>query len=138
MKYILPLFLLMVSLNTTAIDDKQLILSIMANQEKSWSQGNIEGFMQAYWQSEALAFVGKSGIKLGWQTTLDNYKATYPDKSAMGQLKFTILKLEVQSDTAFVLGKWHLAREKDNLSGHFTLYWKKVKGDWKIVIDHSS
>ena len=56
----------------------------------------------------------------------------------MGQLKFTILKVELAGETAFVLGKWHLKREKDEPNGHFTLYWKKIKGDWKIVIDHSS
>ena len=56
----------------------------------------------------------------------------------MGKLTFTILNLELNDDTAFVLGKWHLKREKDEPNGHFTLYWKKIEGHWKIVIDHSS
>jgi ketosteroid isomerase-like protein len=37
-----------------------------------------------------------------------------------------------------VIGKWHLKREAGDLSGHFTLLWKKIKGQWLIVADHSS
>jgi ketosteroid isomerase-like protein len=138
MKNRLCLMILVITFNCAANEDKETILSIMASQEKAWNKGDLEEFMQGYWQSEKLAFVGKSGIKHGWQTTLNNYKNTYPDRSAMGQLTFTILEVELTGDTAFVLGKWHLRREKDEPNGHFTLYWKKIKGHWKIVIDHSS
>ncbi|MCP4271173.1 MAG: DUF4440 domain-containing protein, partial [Gammaproteobacteria bacterium] len=41
-------------------------------------------------------------------------------------------------DTAFVLGKWQLSRVQDTLKGFYTLYWKKIDGQWKIIIDHSS
>jgi len=138
MKKIIAFILLIVSFNSFATSDRETILSIMSKQEKAWNQGDLEGFMQGYWQSEELAFVGQSGLKHGWQTTLDNYKKSYPDKSAMGQLEFIILKVEMTGDSAFVLGKWGLKREKDNPTGHFTLYWKKIEAEWKIVIDHSS
>ena len=120
------------------LTDAEQIQQIMAAQEKAWNRGDLEAFMQGYWQSEDLAFVGKSGLKKGWQTTLDNYKKSYPNKSAMGILKFTLLDSQVSGDSAFVLGKWHLTRDKDTPNGHFTLYWKKINDDWKIVIDHSS
>ena len=57
----------------------------------------------------------------------------------MGQLTFDFVKIEILSTTqAFVVGKWHLKRTEDDLSGHFTLLWKKINGEWKIVVDHSS
>ncbi len=118
--------------------EKEQILNIMSTQEKAWNNADLEGFMQAYWKSDKLKFIGKSGIKYGWQLTLDNYKKSYPDKAAMGTLHFDVLQVEIIKDTAFVLGKWQLSRVQDTLKGFYTLYWKKIDGQWKIIIDHSS
>ena len=117
---------------------EKAIRKVMQMQQDAWNRGDMEAYMQGYWQSEELQFVGKNGIKKGWQTTLDNYKKSYPDKSAMGKLTFDILDVQMAEDSAFVLGKWALKREKDNPSGFYTLYWKLNDGQWKIVIDHSS
>ncbi len=118
--------------------EKEQILKIMNIQEQAWNNADLEGFMQAYWKSDELKFIGKSGIKYGWQLTLDNYKKSYPDKAAMGTLHFDVLQVEIVKDTAFVLGKWQLSRVEDTLKGFYTLYWRKIEGQWKIIIDHSS
>lgn len=119
--------------------DKAAILLVMDFQEKSWNVGNLEKFMEGYWRSDSLKFIGKNGIQYGWQKTLDNYKKSYPDLDAMGKLTFTILTLEkLSSSSAFMIGRWHLKRKNDELSGHFTLLWRKIDGKWLIVIDHSS
>ena len=128
----------MISSCSTSTNEKENILKVMAQQEKDWNEGNIEAFMQGYWQSDSLMFIGKNGIKFGWQTTLDNYKKSYPDKKAMGKLTFEILKLEQNNSTAYMLGKWSLSRKGDNPKGYFTLYWKKIDGNWVITIDHTS
>jgi len=115
------------------------IRDIMAAQELAWNRGDLEAFMQGYWRSDSLRFIGSSGLTYGWQQTLDNYKKGYPDTDAMGKLKFTILSVEQLSKrSAFVIGKWRLARKAGDLSGHYTLLWKKIKGKWVIVADHSS
>jgi len=116
------------------------IRGIMAEQELAWNRGDLPAFMQGYWQSDSLRFIGSRGLTHGWQTTLDNYRKGYPDRAAMGTLKFTILSVEKLSRrSAFVIGKWHLTRgEKGDLSGHYTLLWRKIKGHWVIVADHSS
>jgi ketosteroid isomerase-like protein len=115
------------------------IRSIMATQEAAWNRGDLVAFMDGYWASDSLCFIGSRGLTYGWQTTLDNYKKGYPTPAAMGQLKFTIIRVEQLSRrSAFVIGGWHLAREQGDLSGHYTLLWKKKKGKWVIVADHSS
>lgn len=119
-------------------NEEQAILDILDEQQASWNSGDINGFMKCYWKSDSLKFVGKNGIKYGWQTTLDNYKKSYPDKFAMGTLSFKVVTLEVEKESAFMLGKWHLQRENDTPNGYFTLYWKKINGQWLITIDHSS
>lgn len=119
-------------------EDEKIIKEVMQMQEQAWNKGDIEKFMQGYWQSDSLMFIGKNGIKYGWQTTLENYKKSYPDKATMGELKFEIIKLEINNDAAYMLGKWNLERKEDNPNGYFTLYWKKIEGKWLITIDHTS
>jgi len=105
----------------------------------AWNKGDLETFMQPYWKNDSLMFIGKSGITYGWQHTLDNYKKGYPDKTAMGELSFTIIKTEkLSSRNFYVVGKWHLKRTIGDVSGHFTLLFKKIGGRWLIVSDHSS
>jgi ketosteroid isomerase-like protein len=111
----------------------------MYEQEQSWNNGDIEGFMKHYWQNDSLKFIGRRGLTYGWQQTLDNYKRSYPDRAAMGRLQFDILSTDILSDSsAFVIGKWTLLRSADTLSGHYTLLWKKYDDRWVIVADHSS
>ncbi|MES2277827.1 MAG: DUF4440 domain-containing protein [Bacteroidota bacterium] len=119
--------------------DKQAILKVMDTQRLAWNQGDITAFMQTYWHSDSLMFVGKNGPQYGWQKTFDNYKKSYPDKAAMGTLTFDIVKVDLLDKTnAFVLGAWHLKREKDAPGGYFTLWFKKINGVWMIVVDHTS
>lgn len=119
--------------------DETQIRSLLTTQTEAWNRGDLEGFMQTYWKSDSLVFVGKSGVTYGWQNTLDNYKKGYPDKTAMGQLQFTIIRIESLSRQVYnVIGKWHLTRSIGNLQGHYTLLIKQIGGKWLIVQDHSS
>ena len=141
MKKIFILLLLVVAFKANAqqITEKQAILNVLAQQRSDWNNGNVEAYMQGYLKSDSLLFVGKNGPTYGWQNTLENYKKGYPDKNAMGFLTFGIKKVNLLTkDTAFVLGSWHLKREKDELKGYFTLLLKKVNGLWKVIVDHSS
>jgi ketosteroid isomerase-like protein len=115
------------------------IRKVMDDQVVAWNKGDIEGFMAGYWKSDKLVFVGSSGVTRGWQQTLDNYKKNYSSRQKMGTLTFSDLEINVISkDAATVLGKWSLAREKDNPKGTFTLLFRKLKEGWRIVMDHSS
>lgn len=116
------------------------IENIMLNQQQCWNNGDLQCFMESYWKSDSLMFIGKSGITYGWQSTLDNYIKGYPDKTAMGQLKFKNIKITPISDSyCYVIGKWHLSRTIGDLEGHYTLMWIKNKeGKWMIISDHSS
>jgi ketosteroid isomerase-like protein len=119
--------------------DKQEILNLLEKQRSDWNKGDLEAYMQGYLKSDSLLFVGKSGPTYGWQKTLDNYKRGYPDKSAMGFLTFDIRQIKfVDKSNAFVLGGWHLKREKDEPKGFFTLWLRKINKQWKVIVDHSS
>ncbi len=118
---------------------EQAIRQLMQQQTDAWNQGNIPAFMQTYWQSDSLLFIGKNGITYGWQATLERYKKSYPDTAAMGKLQFNLLEFkQLAPDLCFLVGKWQLQRTAGNLQGHFTLLIRKLNGAWKIIADHSS
>ena len=120
-------------------NEKLKIESLLAKQVEAWNEGNLEKFMETYRNSEKLSFVGSRGPTFGWQQTLENYKTGYPDKAAMGKLKFTILNIsKIDKKTVFVIGKFDLTREIGNLSGYYTLVIQKFGKEWLIVSDHSS
>jgi len=119
--------------------DKEAVMKVLEIQRQAWNRGDIESYMQGYWKSDSLVFVGKTAPVYGWQSTLERYKKSYPGKAAMGQLTFDIIQVKVLDDNnAFVLGGWHLKREKDAPGGYFTLWFRKINGEWKIVCNHTS
>jgi len=117
----------------------QTMKRLMKEQETAWNNGNLQAFMQPYWQSDSLLFVGKNGPTYGWNATLKRYEQSYPTKDAMGELKFEIVETRSLSKNCYLmLGKWTLIRKNDQPGGYFTLVWKKIGKQWVIVADHSS
>ena len=133
-------FICMISLSLFAQNkDEQQILQSLDMQKNSWNNGDINRFMQTYWNNDSLMFIGKSGVTYGWENTLNNYKKGYPDTAAMGKLQFDILHVKKLSGRYYsVVGKWFLTRSIGNVDGHFTLLFKKIMNKWLIVSDHSS
>ena len=119
--------------------DELAIRKLLGEQTSAWNRGDLEGFMNGYWESDSLTFIGKSGVTYGWQNTLNNYKKGYPDTAAMGKLSFNIIGIKKLSDKYYhVTGKWHLKRSIGDLAGHYTLLFQKINGKWVIISDHSS
>lgn len=153
---ILPALLVLVAITVNAsanpTNDSNEIKKVMDAQQEAWNNGNLEGFMEGYWKSGQLKFVGKNGVIYGWQNVYDRYKKSYTDKEAMGTLAFTIISVEaldsksfhavgapVSKKTAYmVLGKWQISGSVKAAEGYFTLIFKKINGKWVIISDHTS
>ena len=119
--------------------DETIIRNAMNEQMEAWNRADINRFMQTYWKSDSLMFIGKEGVTYGWEQTRQSYITGYPDTASMGKLNFTIIHVKRLSLLYYhVVGKWHLTRTAGNLSGHFTLLFKKINKKWVIVSDHSS
>jgi uncharacterized protein (TIGR02246 family) len=135
----LLLFLAASFLANAQSKEEKDIRALLAAQTTAWNRGDIEGFMQTYWKSDSLMFIGKTGVHWGWQETLENYKKGYPDTTAMGQLSFDIIQVKnLSPEYYYVVGKWMLKRSIGDLSGHYDLLLRKIKGKWYIISDHSS
>ena len=125
--------------NKISEKDKSEISSLLQKQVTAWNEGNLEKFMETYWKSDDLVFVGGSGPTYGWQKTLDNYKRRYPTSAEMGETHFKILQMsKIDENTVFVIGRYELTRKIGDLAGYFTLIIQKIDGQWLIISDHSS
>ncbi len=119
--------------------DEKAIQKIMDNQVYYWNKADLDNFVKGYWNNDSVMFIGKNGIVYGYNNTLQRYKNSYSDTAQMGKLQFTILHVTKLSPEYYSLvGKFYLTRSMGDLSGHFTLLFRKIKGEWKIISDHSS
>ena len=119
-------------------EDKTAILQVMTTQEKAWNNHDLEGFMEGYWKNDSLKFYGGSGLTLGWENTLSNYKKGYPTKAESGNLRFVINDIsKIENNNYWVMGEYHLTRDVGNANGVFIIIFKKINGEWKIIADMS-
>ena len=129
-------FLLAAVLRAAPADE---IGQLLAAQSAAWNRGDIDGFMQGYWQSDELRFASGGNVTYGWRATLERYRKGYPDKAAMGTLAFTELVVTpLAPDAAIAFGRWQLTRAKDAPGGLFTLTLRKTADGWRIIQDHTS
>lgn len=108
----------------------------MKAQELAWNNGDINGFMNYYWNNDSLKFIGSRGITCGWQKTLNNYLTSYPNKEAMGILTFTIKEATQLSKKYFYY--WSVGTKKISPWGSFYFAVEKINGKWLIIADHTS
>ena len=130
--------------NTNSVDvlkqdlnEINTIKKILSSQQECWNNGDIDGFMQGYWNSEKLVFTSLNHKPAyGWKNTLERYKNSYPTRSSMGELGFEILDLKLISEkNASLKGKWKLIRENDQPNGLFWLDIEKFDNNWLITKD---
>ena len=91
-------FLLIFLLNSVILfaqsKNELAIRKVLSTQTDAWNRGDIENFMIGYWENDSLMFIGKGGVTYGWTNTLNNYKKSYPDTTAMGKLSFNIITVK--------------------------------------------
>jgi beta-aspartyl-peptidase (threonine type) len=113
--------------------------TILRAQEDAWNQGDIDTFMEHYWNSDDLTFSSSGKTTRGWAGTLSQYRERYPTREKMGRLTLGGLEITPIGDSAaLVLGQWSLERESEPVSGNFSLVVRKLDDRWLIIHDHTS
>jgi ketosteroid isomerase-like protein len=113
--------------------------AILDRQAEAWNRGDIDAFMQDYWQSDQLTFSSGGQTQRGWTTTRDRYRARYPTQAEMGTLRFAVDETQMLgAEAGLVLGRWDLERASGPIGGNFTLVFRKFDGRWVIAHDHTS
>ena len=115
------------------------IKKVLATQQICWNNGDIDGFMLGYFNSEKFEFFWVNGTEYGWENDLEKYKISYPTKESMGEFSFEILDVKLTSDTTAVLdGECKLIRKNDNPKGSFTYIFQKIENNWLIISDYTT
>ena len=119
--------------------DEQQIRAILKAQEAAWNRADLRAFMKGYWESASMLFMGKKGPTYGYAATLNNYLKSYPDTAHTGHFTSTIVSVKRLSKVYFVVvGQWQLKRSAGDVGGYYSLLFRKIKGEWLIVMDHTS
>lgn len=119
------------------------ITDMLLSSAEAWSSGDLDGFMDDYWNDPGLTFSGSTGVTRGWEGVRQRYLRTYWAPGAQrDSLRFEDLEVRMLGDAhALVLGRYVLHQPESgttNATGFFSLVlWKTVDG-WKIVHDHTS
>ncbi len=115
-----------------------IVLATLNAQVAAWNEGNLDAFMNIYWKSDDLKFI--SGVKMtkGWSSTQKRYREEYADDNGLGRLSVDKTDVEmVTDDVAIVTGRFTHNKDGVNTGGAFSLVWKRINGQWRIVHDHS-
>lgn len=117
------------------------ITAMVAQQEKTWNKGDLEGFLDSYNRSKDVVYVSNGQMVRGYDAIRDRYMKRYGEtKSTMGQLYLTELEVsDIGDKHALCIGKFTVVHHSHvPIYGRFTLIMMKTKEGWKITYDHSS
>lgn len=125
-----------------AADPATEIKALLDQQAAAWNRGDIPAFMKTYANSPATTYAGASGVTKGYATVLERYRKRYPNRDAMGTLRFTDIEVRLLGkDHALATGKFNLERTQAGggpASGWFSLVLQRSKGSWLVIHDHTS
>ena len=122
-----------------AKDPSSEIRAVLSAQQAAWNRGDLQAFLEGYWNSPELTFAGSDGIVRGYDGLLERYRKSYPDQAHRGELEFSQLEIRpLGSDFALVLGRWHLKRQIGDAGGVFSLVFHRFPVGWRIIHDHTS
>ena len=106
-----------------------------------WNAHDLQGHLEAYWNSPELLVIVDSEQVIGWQQLHDAYVNGYPDPSAMGFINPTRIQVKLlKKDLALALTWWSVQfpNSKHTVVGNTTMNLEKFGDDWKIVASHTS
>jgi len=109
----------------------------------AWNRRDLDGFMEPYLRSPDLTFSGSGGVRRGFDSVVERYRASYFQAEApLPSLRFEDLETrDLGRDHALMLGRYILldpttGEQMD--TGFFTLVWVRTRAGWRILHDHTS
>jgi uncharacterized protein (TIGR02246 family) len=132
------LFLLITAVAPASTVEEQ-VRAVLDKQVAAWNKGDTEAFLDGY--ASDTIFVGDKMTR-GVEDLKKRYQARYPTRAAMGKLSFYDLEIHaLNPNAAYVIGRWQLERDQEgggNVSGVYSLVFRKTSIGWKIVLDHTN
>jgi len=127
--------------STTSTDESaKAIVKVLMDQEDAWNKADLETYLNGYWDDDRLRFIAPHSISYGLDEVREMYQRGYKTPADFGELQFELQEIDLLSvDAAAVVGSYKLTYEdRKDRKGNFTLIFKKIGDEWKIIQDHSS
>ena len=121
--------------------DAQRVYEVMLKMLDRWNAHDIEGYLEAYWNSPELLVVIDSEQVDGWLQLHDSYVNGYPELGAMGFIEPGGIQVRLlKPDFALALTWWtiNFPSSKQKVVGNTTMNLQKFDDGWKIVASHTS
>jgi beta-aspartyl-peptidase (threonine type) len=114
--------------------------AILKEQVAAWNDGDLDRFLDTYWDSDELIFFSGGTVSRGLQAVRERYRKRYQaEGKEMGRLTFADLEVTpLGADSALARGRWQLVMSGGKVQGLFTLLLRQLPQGWKIVHDHTS
>ena len=118
--------------------DEKKILDVIRLEEKYWSSGDIEGYVNLYAPSDSTRMILSKGAAYGKDSILAFYKKYWP-KEKMGTLELDGERMErLSRKYYYVTGYFHVKYpDGKTINGRYSSLMKKIKGKWYLYTDHS-
>lgn len=117
------------------------IIDLLNTQARAWSDSDLHGFMQHYWNDPALYYASCGNRVRGWKPLLDSYRRRYGEGGNLGQTIFSDLEIDVlAADVAKVHGCFEVrVKGASTAAGSYTLVLRKFADmGWLIIADQVS
>ncbi|WP_299116084.1 nuclear transport factor 2 family protein [uncultured Winogradskyella sp.] len=146
-KYILPLYFFVLTVNNGNSQTKDDLKSINTTWAKFYKAfETLDHILMADIHSKDLVRVSGGKRILDYETYINNYKTRFERDKKIGQtsdISLRFFERLVNNNTASERGIYKLVRNKGTEKekayyGQFHVIFKKVDGQWKIVMDYDS
>lgn len=121
-------------------DTDPQVRAVLMRQQEAWNAGELERFMEDYWDSDELTFFSEGKVTKGYTGLQERFRKRYQSEGKeMGTLTFSDLDVTPMGvNHAVARGRWKVITSKESFDGLFTLTLFRFPDGWKITHDHTS
>lgn len=105
----------------------------------AWNNGDLEGYLEGYWDSEQTRYVSNAQVVRGKAAIVAGYRSRFPRSEALGTLALQHIEVEaIGEQDALIFGVMAHTLDETTREVAFTVHVRQIDGTWRIVSDHSA
>ena len=116
------------------------ICAMMARSATAWNRGDLDDFVADYLDGEGTTYIGSRGIVRGPAAIRAVYAPRFAPGGVRDSLSFERVEVDLLAPDLANTVAWYVLTRGDSVTarGPTSLVMRRVRGQWKIVHDHSS
>ncbi len=121
-------------------DPTATVQQLLESSADAWNRGDLEGFVGDYARDSGTTFMAGGTVQYGFDWIYGNYSGWWDLGDERDSLRFeSVAARALGSDHILATARFVLFRgDSVTASGPFTLVWRRIEGEWKIIHDHTS